>query len=158
MSRSRLLAALRLPLVALSTALALLALPALALGGDEGEDDQEGWVELKKGLRYLDLEVGDGEEARPGMMVQMHYTGWLEDGTRFESSLDSGQPLAFQLGRGRVIQGWEKGIVGMREGGRRKLDIPSPLAYGRRGRPQLIPRNANLVFEVELIAVSRGAR
>lgn len=158
MSRSRLLAALRLPLATLSTALALLALPALALGGGEGEDDQEGWVELKKGLRYLDLEVGEGEEARPGMMVQMHYTGWLEDGTRFQSSLDSGQPFAFQLGRGRVIQGWDKGVVGMREGGRRKLEIPSPLAYGRRGNPPQIPKNANLVFEVELIAVSRGVR
>ncbi|HVS63691.1 MAG TPA: FKBP-type peptidyl-prolyl cis-trans isomerase [Thermoanaerobaculia bacterium] len=157
MSRSRLLAPLRLPLVALLATLALLALPAFTLGGGEG-DDQEGWVELKKGLRYLDLEVGDGEEARPGMMVQMHYTGWLEDGTKFESSLDSGQPFAFQLGRGQVIQGWEKGVVGMREGGRRKLEIPSPLAYGRRGRPPLIPKNANLAFEVELIAVSRGAR
>lgn len=158
MSRSRLLAALRLPLATLSTGLALLALPALALGGGEGADDQEGWVELKKGLRYLDLEVGEGEEARSGMMVQMHYTGWLEDGTKFQSSLDSGQPFAFQLGRGQVIQGWEKGVVGMREGGRRKLEIPFPLAYGRRGRPPMIPRNANLVFEVELIAVSRGAR
>jgi FKBP-type peptidyl-prolyl cis-trans isomerase len=110
------------------------------------------------GLRYQDLTLGDGEEARPGMMVQMHYTGWLADGTKFQSSLDSGRPFAFQLGRGKVIAGWDKGVAGMREGGRRKLEIPAKLAYGRRGHPPLIPENADLVFEVELLAVSRSPR
>jgi FKBP-type peptidyl-prolyl cis-trans isomerase len=140
--------------VAIVAALAL-ALPPIA-AAQEGEEG--GWVELKGGLRYLDLEVGDGEEARPGMMVQMHYTGWLADGSRFQSSLDSGRPFAFQLGRGQVIAGWDKGVAGMREGGRRKLEIPAKLAYGKRGRPPLIPEDADLVFEVELLAVSRAPR
>ncbi|HVS15254.1 MAG TPA: FKBP-type peptidyl-prolyl cis-trans isomerase [Thermoanaerobaculia bacterium] len=145
-----------------TTALALLAALALvrglpALVAQEGEPGGD-WVELKGGLRYQDLEVGDGEEARPGMMAQMHYTGWLADGTRFQSSLDSGRPFSFQLGRGQVIQGWDRGVVGMREGGRRKLEIPAKLAYGRHGRPPLIPQNADLMFEVELLTVSRGPR
>ena len=153
MFRSRLPVALALFQCAV---LGWLAVPALAKGQDEAAS--VGWVELKKGLRYLDLEVGDGEEARPGTLVHMHYTGWLEDGTRFQSTKDTGQPFTFQLGARQVIEGWEKGVVGMREGGRRKLEIPFALAYGRRGRPPLIPKESNLVFEVELLTVSRGVR
>jgi FKBP-type peptidyl-prolyl cis-trans isomerase FkpA len=100
-----------------------------------------------------DKTVGTGAEATTGKTVDVHYTGWLTDGKKFDSSLDRGQPFSFPLGGGRVIQGWDKGVVGMKVGGKRKLTIPGDLAYGTRGYPGLIPPNATLVFEVELLAV-----
>ncbi len=105
-------------------------------------------------LQIKDLEVGQGAEAVVGQAVTVHYTGKLTDGTKFDSSLDRDQPFRFVLGAGQVIRGWDKGIVGMRVGGKRRLTIPAELAYGDRGVPGVIPKNATLVFEVELLGVS----
>lgn len=116
-------------------------------------DCEEGVVETDSGLQYEDLECGDGDEAQRGDSVVVHYTGTLEDGTKFDSSLDRGQPFTFTIGAGQVIQGWEEGIAGMRIGGKRKLTIPPDLAYGKAGRPPVIPRNATLIFEVSLVDI-----
>jgi len=104
-------------------------------------------------LEITDIEPGDGAEAAAGHQVDVHYTGWLTDGTKFDSSLDRGQPFSFQLGGGQVIQGWDRGVVGMKVGGKRKLVIPPELGYGTRGAGGVIPPNATLVFEVQLLAV-----
>ena len=104
-------------------------------------------------LQIEDLQIGDGAEARPGQQVAVHYTGWLLDGRKFDSSLDRQDPFAFHLGAGQVIQGWDQGVAGMKVGGKRKLTIPSHLAYGERGAGGIIPPGATLLFEVELLAV-----
>lgn len=104
-------------------------------------------------LETEDLQVGDGQEAKSGDVVKVHYTGTLTDGTVFDSSKDRGQPFTFTLGAGQVIQGWDLGFEGMRVGGRRKLTIPPELGYGERGVPGAIPANATLVFEVELLEI-----
>lgn len=111
-------------------------------------------VTTASGLKYEDLKVGDGTEAKTGDRVQVHYTGWLENGTKFDSSVDRGQPFAFPLGAGRVIRGWDEGVAGMKVGGKRKLTIPPALGYGERGAGGIIPPNATLVFEVELLQVN----
>ena len=116
-------------------------------------DCEEGVVETESGLQYEELECGDGEEAQRGDTVVVHYTGTLEDGTKFDSSLDRGEPFPFTIGAGQVIQGWEEGIAGMKVGGKRKLTIPPELAYGKPGRPPVIPRNATLIFEVSLVEI-----
>jgi FKBP-type peptidyl-prolyl cis-trans isomerase len=108
---------------------------------------------LPGGLKYQDLTVGTGAEATPGRRITVHYTGWLTDGTKFDSSVDRGQPYTLTLGAGEVIQGWDQGIVGMKVGGKRKLTIPHPLAYGPSGRPPVIPPSATLLFDVELLGV-----
>lgn len=100
------------------------------------------------------LQEGTGHEAQPGKTVHVHYTGWLVDGRKFDSSRDRGKPFSFSLGAGRVIQGWDKGVVGMKEGEKRKLTIPPELGYGARGAGRLIPPNATLIFEVELLHVA----
>jgi FKBP-type peptidyl-prolyl cis-trans isomerase FkpA len=99
-----------------------------------------------------DLQVGDGAEAAAGVAVEVHYTGWLLDGKQFDSSRERG-PFTFTLGGGQVIKGWDLGVVGMKVGGKRKLTIPPELGYGMRGFPGVIPAQATLVFEVELLAV-----
>jgi len=116
-------------------------------------DCEEGVVETDSGLRYEDLECGDGAEVARGDTAVVHYTGTLEDGTKFDSSLDRGQPFPFTIGAGQVIQGWDEGVAGMKVGGKRKLTIPPELAYGKAGRPPVIPRNATLIFEVTLVEV-----
>ncbi len=112
-------------------------------------------VTTSSGLRYTDLVVGNGALAEDGMMVAVHYTGWLTDGTKFDSSVDRGQPFSFQLGASQVIPGWDEGVKGMRVGGKRKLVIPPELGYGDRGAGGVIPPNATLVFEVEFVNVVR---
>lgn len=108
------------------------------------------------GLKYVDLVVGDGALAEDGMTVAVHYTGWLTDGTKFDSSRDRGdRPFTFQLGAGQVIRGWDEGVRGMRVGGKRKLTIPPDLGYGERGAGGVIPANATLDFEVEFMGVVR---
>ena len=103
------------------------------------------------GLVIEELEVGTGDEARAGREVTVHYTGWLTDGTKFDSSVDRAQPFSFPLGAGHVIKGWDEGVSGMKVGGKRKLTIPASLGYGARGAGGVIPPNATLVFEVELL-------
>ena len=105
------------------------------------------------GLKYEDLTTGQGEAAMEGQTVRVHYTGWLTDGTKFDSSLDRDDPFRFQLGAGRVIRGWDEGVQGMQAGGRRKLIIPPQLGYGATGVGGVIPENAVLVFEVELLEI-----
>lgn len=105
------------------------------------------------GLKYVDEVVGTGESPSPGKIVTVHYTGWLENGTKFDSSRDHGdQPIDFPIGVGRVIKGWDEGLMTMKVGGKRKLIIPPHLGYGARGKGQ-IPPNSTLIFEVELLGV-----
>jgi FKBP-type peptidyl-prolyl cis-trans isomerase len=104
-------------------------------------------------LKIEDMTVGSGKLAESGATVVVHYTGWLTNGTKFDSSVDRGQPFTFQLGSGQVIKGWDQGVAGMRVGGKRKLTIPPDLAYGPAGHPPEIPENSTLVFEVQLIDV-----
>jgi peptidylprolyl isomerase len=104
-------------------------------------------------LKTEDLKTGTGREAKLGDKVSVHYTGWLTDGTKFDSSLDRNKPFTLQLGKTQVIQGWHDGIVGMKVGGKRKLTIPPRLAYGRGGRPPTIPPNAVLIFDIDLLSI-----
>ncbi|WP_353191750.1 FKBP-type peptidyl-prolyl cis-trans isomerase [Pandoraea pnomenusa] len=110
-------------------------------------------ITTESGLQYEELQVGDGAEATPGNTVTVHYTGWLTDGKKFDSSKDRNDPFAFVLGGGMVIRGWDEGVAGMKVGGKRKLIIPAELGYGARGAGGVIPPNATLVFEVELLEV-----
>lgn len=124
-----------------------------------GADDASGAVgcsadatELADGLCYVDTKVGDGPEVKKGDVLSMNYVGKLDDGTVFDESAKHGGPLEFKLGAGAVIQGWDEGIVGMRVGGRRTLTIPPELGYGEAGYPDLVPPNATLVFDVEVVS------
>ena len=115
-------------------------------------------VKTESGLQYQDVVVGKGPLAAPGKAVRVHYTGWLQNpdgsaGQKFDSSRDRGDPFAFPLGGGQVIRGWDEGVAGMHVGGQRKLIIPAALGYGARGAGGVIPPNANLLFDVELLGV-----
>jgi FKBP-type peptidyl-prolyl cis-trans isomerase FkpA len=110
-------------------------------------------ITTPSGLQYEDLTPGEGAEAVAGKSVEVHYTGWLTDGTQFDSSRSRSSPFAFTLGAGKVIKGWDEGVAGMKTGGKRKLTIPPALGYGARGAGGVIPPNATLIFEVELLGV-----
>ena len=110
-------------------------------------------VTTESGLKYEDLVEGTGAEAVAGKTVTVHYTGWLTDGQKFDSSKDRNDPFVFPLGAGHVIRGWDEGVQGMKVGGTRRLVIPAELGYGARGAGGVIPPNATLLFEVELLAV-----
>lgn len=133
-------------------------LTALGCGGGGGDGDPKlmddtGAVKTASGLKYVDQSVGSGKVAESGHMVSVHYTGWLTDGKKFDSSRDRDKPFQFPLGMGRVIKGWDEGVAGMKVGGKRKLIIPPELGYGAAGAGGAIPPNATLVFEVELLDV-----
>lgn len=110
-------------------------------------------ISTASGLQYQDLVVGEGPAAQAGDVVAVHYTGWLTDNTKFDSSLDRGTPFSFPLGVGRVIKGWDEGVAGMQVGGVRRLIIPAELGYGERGSGQLIKPGDTLIFEVELLEI-----
>ena len=120
---------------------------------------QENAVTTKSGLKYIDTKVGTGEEAKKGMTVTVHYTGWLyvggKRGAKFDSSVDRGKPFNFKLGAGQVIKGWDEGVAGMKVGGKRELIIPPKLGYGATGAGRVIPPNATLDFEVQLLKVAK---
>ncbi len=105
------------------------------------------------GVSYWDIKVGTGAVAVKGQTVTVHYTGWLTDGKKFDSSVDRGAPASFQLADGKVIQGWVEGVAGMKVGGKRQLKIPPEAGYGSRGYPGAIPPNATLIFDIELLGV-----
>jgi FKBP-type peptidyl-prolyl cis-trans isomerase FkpA len=105
------------------------------------------------GLTYEDIETGAGAEAQSGQKAKVHYTGWLTNGQKFDSSKDRNDPFEFTLGAGQVIKGWDEGVVGMKVGGKRRLTIPPGLGYGARGAGGVIPPNADLIFEVELLGI-----
>ena len=110
-------------------------------------------IETPSGLKYVELAEGTGPQPKSGQQVSVHYTGWLTNGTKFDSSHDRKEPIEFPIGKGHVIKGWDEGVGSMKVGGKRKLIIPAHLGYGPQGAGGVIPPNATLVFEVELVAV-----
>ena len=131
------------------------------IGDKEKGMEQKSAKVYDKGLQLSDNVVGDGREAEPGLVVRVHYTGWLLDtnkkdnkGVKFDSSLDRNDPLEFTLGIGQVIKGWDVGLQGMKIGGKRTIIIPSDLGYGSRGAGEVIPPNSDLIFDVELLGLN----
>jgi peptidylprolyl isomerase len=110
-------------------------------------------VTTASGLRYIDEQVGTGDSPKTGQAVTVQYTGWLTTGKKFDSSRDRNQPFTFNIGQGRVIKGWDEGVATMKIGGKRRLIIPASLGYGASGSPPVIPANATLIFDVELLSV-----
>ena len=130
-----------------------LLLAFLAAGSLSAQTEKPGvQVVTPSGLRYTDLKLGEGEEAREGKIVEVRYTGWLENGTKFDSSEDA-TPLTFRVGAGDVIKGLDEGVTGMRTGGKRRLRIPPELGFGKQGGGGVIPPNATLIYEIELAVV-----
>ena len=127
------------------------AMAAAATGAGTNMADE--YQTSPSGLQWKDLKVGTGASPAAGQTVYVHYTGWLLDGKKFDSSRDRGEPFTFPLGKGRVIKGWDEGVATMKVGGRRELLIPPALAYGARGFPGAIPPNSTLKFDVELLEV-----
>lgn len=126
---------------------------AIAVDKPEAKpDSKEKIITTKSGLKYVELKEGSGERAREGDTVAVHCTGWLKDGKQFYTTVGD-QPLTVTIGKTRLIKGWTEGLQGIRAGGKRKLIIPSNLAYGEEGRPPAIPPNSDLTFEVELINI-----
>jgi peptidylprolyl isomerase len=146
-------------LIVIMLLVAAVAIPACSqqevkpAAGTKGMPAGANMVTTPSGLSYADLVVGNGPAPVPGKMVKVHYTGWLENGTKFDSSVDRGEPFEFTIGAGQVIPGWDEGVMSMKVGGKRKLVIPSQLGYGTAGAGGVIPPNATLVFEVELLEV-----
>lgn len=127
-------------------------------GGDTqqqypGEQTAMNEMTTRSGLKYIDMVVGDGETPQAGESVTVHYTGYLANGEKFDSSVDRGQPFQFVLGVGKVIKGWDEGVATMKVGGKRMLIIPAQLGYGSRGAGTVIPPDAELIFDVELLGV-----
>jgi FKBP-type peptidyl-prolyl cis-trans isomerase FkpA len=133
--------------------LLLLTLAVLMVSASYAADPEPPTVTTDSGLKYQVLKAGDGDVAKAGRKVKVHYTGWLTDGTKFDSSVDRGEPFQFNLGAGQVIPGWDEGVAGMKVGEKRRLTIPGKLGYGSRGAGKLIPPNATLIFEVELLGI-----
>jgi len=115
--------------------------------------DSEGYFTTRSGLKFKDLTKGEGARPTGGQTVVVHYTGWLTDGKKFDSSVDRGQPFEFVLGAGKVIKGWDEGVKGMHIGGKRRLLIPPQLGYGATGAGDDIPPNSKLLFDVELLGI-----
>ena len=132
--------------------LAAALLAACAANKTEATEDSA-LITTDSGLQYEILQEGEGTPAQAGNTVNVHYTGWLMDGTKFDSSHDRNQPFSFRLGQGRVIRGWDEGVQGMKPGEKRLLIIPAELGYGARGAGGVIPPNATLKFEVELLSI-----
>ena len=143
------------PAAAASAAAAAPASASSSLSTSSDPNKMNQTITTASGLQYIDTQIGDGAEAKPGQHVLVHYTGWLyengQQGTKFDSSLDRGQPFAFGLGQGMVIKGWDEGVAGMKIGGSRTLIIPAELGYGSRGAGGVIPPNATLKFDVQLL-------
>ena len=125
----------------------------MAINATEGDGKSGANPTNPSGLKYVDEKIGEGKTAKAGDLVLVHYTGTLKEGKKFDSSRDRDAPFKFTLGKGQVIRGWDEGVAGMKEGGKRKLIIPAELAYGAEGRPPVIPPNAELHFDIELLKV-----
>jgi peptidylprolyl isomerase len=122
-----------------------------------GAEDEKGTVTTPSGLKYVEQSEGTGDPVKAGDFVEVHYVGTLrDDGSKFDSSRDRGQPFTFRVGKGQVIKGWDEGLVGMKPGGKRKLIVPANLAYGSQARGNKIPANSDLVFEIELLRILPG--
>jgi FKBP-type peptidyl-prolyl cis-trans isomerase len=142
--------------VRVTMGLAMLTVALLVVNGERmkaGEKKELEVITTASGLKYADEKIGDGAEAKKGQVVRVHYTGYLTNGTKFDSSRDRGEPFEFKLGAGMVIKGWDEGVAGMKVGGKRKLQIPPELGYGKRGAGKVIPPDAELIFDVELLEV-----